>query len=213
MAKRLDKAERARREREIAARAATVGKPRPQAAARPKAQSAAETRPVARPKAAPRPKPASVRATGSGIGSELAERAAWSMLAALAALAGAGIALALGGAIVPSLCPSDDGTCGFGWMVLIGMVGYVVALLPACAIGGLGIWFWVAYLAGYAPLMVVAAVGDWWWWVALLLLPPVAAVASAPLGRDVVPLQQRIGLLGLAVAGLALVIWWYALVR
>ena len=67
------------------------------------------------------------------------------------------VALALGGAIVPSLCPSDDGTCTFGWMVVIGMVGYLVALLPACAIGGLGIWFWVAYVAGYSPLLLMVA--------------------------------------------------------
>ncbi len=135
------------------------------------------------------------------------------MLAALVGVVGAGLALALASAIAPALCAGDDASCALGWMVLIGMAGYALALLPACAIGGLGIWFWVAYLAGYAPLMMVAAVGDWWWWVALVLLPPVAAAASAPLGRDVVPLQQRIGLLGLAVAGLALVIWWYALAR
>lgn len=201
MAKRLDKAERARRERETAARAATVGKPRPEAAARPKAK------PVAQPV-----KPAGrVRVTHRGIGSELAERVAWSMLAALAALVGAGIALAIGNALMPVLCPNDDGTCGLGWLVLIGMAGYVLALLPACAIGGLGIWFWVAYVAGYSPLMMVAAVGDWWWWTALVLLPPVAAMASAPLGHDRLPIQQRFGLLGLAAVGVAFVIWWYVL--
>ena len=198
MAKRLDKAERARREREIAARSATVGKPRP-AVAKP-------ARSVARPKA----KPAGVvGATHRGIGSELAERAAWSMLAALAAVVGAGLALAIGGALLPTLCPTDDGSCGLGWMVLIGMAGYALALLPACAIGGLGIWFWVAYIAGYSPLLLMAAVGDWWWWTALVLLPPVAAIASAPLGHDRLPAQQRYGLLGLAVMGLAAVVWWY----
>ncbi len=204
MAKRLDKAERARREREIAARSATVGKPRPEPAASPKAK------PVARPKAQPA-RPARVGVTHRGIGSELAERTAWSMLAALAALAGAGIALAIGGALLPVLCPTDDGSCGLGWMVLIGMAGYVLALLPACAIGGLGIWFWVAYLAGYSPLMMVAAVGDWWWWTALVLLPPLAAIASAPLGHDRLPAQQRFGLLGISGMGLIAVIWWYAL--
>jgi len=148
-----------------------------------------------------------------GIASELAERAAWSILAALAALVGAGIALALGGSIVPALCPNDDGTCGLGWMVLIGMVGYLLALLPACAIGGLGIWFWVAYLAGYAPMMLLAAIGDWWWWVALVLLAPLAAVASAPLGRDNLPAGQRWVLLVLACMGGAAVIWWYGFAR
>ena len=198
MAKRSDKAERARREREVAARAATVGKPRP-AVAKP-------ARPVARPKA----KPTGVaRATQRGIGSELAERAAWSMLAALAAVVGAGLALALGGALLPTLCPNDDGNCGLGWMVLIGMAGYLLAMLPASAIGRLGIWFWVAYLAGYSPLMMIAAVGEWWWWTALVLLPPVAAIASAPLGHEKLPAQQRFGLLGLAAVGLALVVWWY----
>ncbi len=198
MAKRSDKAERARREREIAARAATVGKPRPTA---PK-----PARPLARPKA----KPAGVaRATHRGIGSELAERAAWSMLAALAAVVGAGLALALGGALLPVLCPGDNGSCGLGWMVLIGMAGYLLAMLPASAIGRLGIWFWVAYLAGYSPLMMIAAVGEWWWWTALVLLPPVAAIASAPLGHEKLPAQQRFGLLGLAAVGLALVVWWY----
>ena len=198
MAKRLDKAERARREREIAARAATVGKPRPTV---PK-----PARPLARPKARPS---GVIRATQRGIGSELAERAAWSMLAALAAVVGAGLALALGGALLPVLCPGDNGSCGLGWMVLIGMAGYLLAMLPASAIGRLGIWFWVAYLAGYSPLMMIAAVGEWWWWTALVLLPPVAAIASAPLGHDKLPAQQRYGLLGLAVMGLAAVVWWY----
>lgn len=131
------------------------------------------------------------------------------MLAALAALVGAGLAFALGGSIVPALCPSDDGTCTFGWMVVIGMVGYVVALLPACAIGGLGIWFWVAYLVGFSPLMVLASIGDWWWWTALVLLPPVAAVASSPLGRLRIASWQRWTLLALAVIGVAAVVWWY----
>ncbi|MFT4294586.1 MAG: hypothetical protein QM582_04160 [Micropruina sp.] len=203
MAKRLDKAERARRERAIAARSATVGKPRPKSP-RPKAEAPPAKPEVRRPRATGR-----TRASRSGIGSELAERIAWSMLAALAALVGAGIALALGGAIVPSLCPNDDGTCSFGWMVLIGMTGYALALLPACAIGGLGIWFWVAYLAGYAPLIMVSAAGEWWWWTALVLLPAAAAVASAPLGRQSLPGPQRGGLLGLAVMGLAAVVWWY----
>ncbi len=150
-----------------------------------------------------------IRATQRGIGSELAERAAWSMLAALAAVVGAGLALALGGALLPVLCPGDNGSCGLGWMVLIGMAGYLLAMLPASAIGRLGIWFWVAYLAGYSPLMMIAAVGEWWWWTALVLLPPVAAIASAPLGHDKLPAQQRYGLLGLAVMGLAAVVWWY----
>ena len=200
MAKRLDKAERARREREIATRSATVGKPRP---------AEVKPQPAARPKAKPVTRPVSVRATHRGIGSELAERAAWSMLAALAALVGAGIALAIGNALLPVLCPTDDASCGLGWMVLIGMAGYALALLPACAIGGLGIWFWVAYVAGYSPLLLLAAVGDWWWWTALVLLPPVAAIASAPLGHDKLPAQQRYGLLGIAVMGLAAVVWWY----
>ncbi len=202
MAKRLDKAERARRERETAARSATVGKPRPESAARP----------TAKPKAAPSGQPRTpVRVPHRGVGSELAERTAWSMLAALAALVGAGIALAIGNALMPVLCPNDDGSCGLGWMVLIGMAGYVLALLPACAIGGLGIWFWIAYVAGYSPLMTVAAIGDWWWWVALVLLPPAAAVASAPLGHDRLPIQQRFGLLGLAALGVAAVAWSYVL--
>ncbi len=132
------------------------------------------------------------------------------MLAALAALVGAGLALALGAALVPALCPSDDGTCTFGGMVLIGMAGYLVALLPASAIGGLGIWFWVAYLAGFSPLMVLAAVGDWWWWAALVLLPPAAAIASSPFGRVAIPRWQRWTLLALAVIGVGVVVWWYA---
>ena len=111
-------------------------------------------------------------ATRRGLGGELAERVAWSMVAALAAMVAAGLALAIGSAVVPALCPNDDGTCGVGWLLVIGALGYLLALLPACAIGGLGIWFWVAYVAGVAPLLVVASIGDWWWWAALVLLPP-----------------------------------------
>jgi hypothetical protein len=98
-------------------------------------------------------------------------------------------------------------------MVVIGMVGYLVALLPACAIGGLGIWFWVAYLAGFTPLLVLAAVGDWWWWTGLVLLPPLAAMASAPFGLDRIPPWRRWVLIGLAAVGVGVVIWWYGFAR
>ena len=157
--------------------------------------------------------PTEARASRTGMGSELAERVAWSMLAALAALVGAGFALAVAGSLVPALCPDDDGTSALGWMVVIGMVGYLVALLPACAIGGLGIWFWVAYLAGFTPLLVLAAVGDWWWWTGLVLLPPLAAMASAPFGLDRIPPWRRWVLIGLAAVGVGVVIWWYGFAR
>lgn len=188
MAKRLDRAGRTRRERVVAARSKTAS-----------GDNSSARRTAAMP----------TRMRGAGIGSELAERVAWSMLAALAAVAGLGVALALASGIVPALCPDDDGTCTLGSMVLVGMAGYLVALLASCAIGGLGIWFWVAYLVGYAPLVIVASVGEWWWWAALVLLPAAAALASAPLGRDTLPRTQRLALATLAVAGSAAVVWWY----
>ena len=193
MAKRLTRAERARHEEQVKARAHTVGNP---TAAKP-----------------PTPRTADVRATRVGVGAELAERAAWSLVAGLAAMVGAGFALVIAGSIVTALCPADDGTCSLGWMVVIGMAGYLAALLPACAIGGLGIWFWVAYLVGFAPLLVLAAIGDWWWWTALVLLPPAAAVASAPFGRDRVPSWRRWVLAALAFVGVGVVVWWYGFAR
>lgn len=157
--------------------------------------------------------PTDARVVRVGVGSELAERAAWSLVAALAALVGAGFALVVAGSIVSGLCPDDDGTCTLGWMVVIGMAGYLLALLPACAIGGLGIWFWVAYLVGFTPLLVLASIGDWWWWTSLVLLPPLAAIASAPFGRDRIPSWRRWTLLGLAVVGVGVVVWWYGFAR
>ena len=91
------------------------------------------------------------------------------------------------------------------------MAGYLVALLPACAIGGLGIWFWVAYLIGFSPLLVLASVGDWWWWTALVLLPPLAAIMSSPFGLLRIAAWQRWTLLALALIGVGVVVWWYAL--
>ena len=193
MAKRLTRAERARHEQQVKARTQTVVGTSP---AKPSTRRTAD-----------------VRATRVGVGSELAERAAWSLVAGLAALVGAGFALVISGSIVTALCPADDGTCSLGWMVVIGMVGYLLALLPACAIGGLGIWFWVAYLAGFAPLLVLASIGDWWWWTSLALLAPLAAIASAPFGRDRVASWQRWTLLSLAVIGVAVVVWWYGFAR
>ena len=215
MAKRQSRADRAKREREIAARARTAaagdaGSEKPSAAKREAAK------PDATPKgsdAERRPASVSWRSRLSGVGSELAERSAWSMLAALVALVGAGLALALASALTPALCGGDDASCALGWMVLIGMAGYVLVLLPACAIGGLGIWFWVAYVAGYLPLVMVAAVGDWWWWAALVLLPPVAAMVSAPLGRERLPGVHRGVLLALALAGLGAAVWWFGFAR
>ena len=101
MAKRLTRAERARHEEQVKARAHTVGNP---TAAKP-----------------PTPRTADVRATRVGVGAELAERAAWSLVAGLAAMVGAGFALVIAGSIVTALCPADDGTCSLGWMVVIGM--------------------------------------------------------------------------------------------
>ena len=149
-------------------------------------------------------------ATRRGLGGELAERVAWSMVAALAARVGAGLALAIGSAVVPALCPNDDGTCGVGWLLVIGALGYLLALLPACAIGGLGIWFWVAYVAGVAPLLVVASIGDWWWWAALVLLPPLAAAVSWPFGRPRITNWHRWVLVGAAALTVGYAVWWYA---
>lgn len=131
------------------------------------------------------------------------------MLAALVGVVGAGLALALASAIAPALCAGDDASCALGWMVLIGMTGYLLVLLPACAIGGLGIWFWVAYLIGYAPLIMLAAIGDWWGWVALVLLPPVAAMVSAPLGRERLGPARRWILGGMAVVAAGVAVWWF----
>jgi len=203
LAKRLTRADRARHQHEVAARAKTASADvAGGGSARVRTHSGAP---------ADGSRAGRSRVARIGIGSELAERVAWSMLAALAALVGAGLALAIGAAIVPALCPSDDGTCTFGWMVLIGMAGYLVALLPACAIGGLGIWFWVAYLIGFSPLLVLASVGDWWWWAALVLLPPLAAIMSSPFGLLRIAAWQRWTLLALALIAVGLVVWWYAL--
>lgn len=238
MAKRTDKSERNRRQHEIAARSATVEKAKPakgKADAKPASKvsaakvsageadaaasgasasgSATATKASAKQSGAVKPardkRAKKVRADRVGVGGELAERIAWSMLAGLAALIGTGLVLALAGAIVPSLCPDDDGTCTVGWMVLVGGVSYVLALLGTIAIGGLGIWFWVAYLIGYAPLVVTASIGDWWWWTTLAVLPALAGVASSPFGRPTQPRPQRIVLLVLAVLAVAGAVWWF----
>ncbi|MCW3157816.1 hypothetical protein [Micropruina sonneratiae] len=230
MAKRTDRSGRTRREREIAARSATAKKSPAKAsapagdqagatasvkaadstAAAKSAGAKASTTPAGKAAVATRPRREKrVRADRVGIGSELAERVAWSMLAGLAALIGTGLVLALAGAIVPALCPEDDGTCTVGWMVLVGGVSYVLALLGACAIGGLGIWFWVAYLIGFAPLAITAMIGEWWWWTALAVLPALAGIASSPFGRPTQPRAQRIVLIVLAVLAVATAVWWF----
>ena len=77
-------------------------------------------------------------------------------------------------------------------------------------IGGLGIWFWVAYVAGVAPLLVVASIGDWWWWAALVLLPPLAAAVSWPFGRPRITNWHRWVLVGAAALTVGYAVWWYA---
>jgi drug/metabolite transporter (DMT)-like permease len=152
--------------------------------------------------------------TGEGLGSEIAERIAWSYLAALLAAVGAGIALAIGSTFVPRLCGADEaGTCEVGWTLLIGMLGYLLAILPASLVGGLGLWFALSYLAGYAGLMISGQLGEWWWWVALLLLPAVAATVSADWTGAGRPAVQR-WLIGVAATiATAALIWWYLVAR
>jgi hypothetical protein len=146
-------------------------------------------------------------------------RVAWTYLAVLLALVGAGLLVALANQLLaPLACPPVSGdvsgdlqvTCELGSAIWSGIVGFLLCLIPTLRLLKLDWWLWAAVFAGAGCLVAVDAATEWWWWVAAALVPAAAALLSADWNRG--PRFRRwqlIGLLGLDLAAVGALAWWF----
>jgi len=142
-------------------------------------------------------------------------RVAWSYLACLGSALVTGLVVVISNAVVaPALCgPSTGdtfGDCKLAWLIWVGIIGFVVCLLPAVLVLRLGAWVWAAALAGFAFLVAAGAVDQWWWWLLALMVPAVAALVSAEWqrGPGLRWAQRALILLLDAAAAVTLVVWY-----
>lgn len=143
-------------------------------------------------------------------------RVAWAYLGALLATVGAGVLVVLADqAVVPALCGSgglDDfaATCQLSLAISVGLVGFLVCLIPAFLMLKLDWWLWAAAVAGGGFLVAADAVTEWWWWLCAALVPAAAALTSAEWGRGrQFRRWQLVFLLVLDVAAGALLARWF----
>ncbi|HQZ00155.1 MAG TPA: hypothetical protein PKV13_07870 [Propionicimonas sp.] len=151
-------------------------------------------------------------------------RVAWTYLATLIALVAAGVVVVLGNQTVGVLVCTGAGagagadvdaddlavTCRLWWAIWLAIGGFLVALLPAVRALKLDWWLWLTLVAGSGLLVALDSVTDWWWWLLAALLPAAAALASADWERGPRVRRAQLGaLIGLAVAAVAALIWWY----
>lgn len=143
---------------------------------------------------------------------EVGARIAWAYLATVLAGLVAGLLVVIAAAVFPALCRSnpDAGSCVLGGSLATALLGLLLALGPIARALKLGWLFWFAFLAGYAPLVILLDIGAWWWWTALILLPAAAAAASAAYAESRAHPIQRVLILLLSGVGVAALAWWYA---
>lgn len=141
-------------------------------------------------------------------------RVAWSYVACLLAGLVTGLLIVVtNAAVAPALCRAatgdDFGDCKFAWVVWVGVIGFVLCLLPAALALKLGPWMWAAAAAGLALLVASGAIDQWWWWVLAALVPAAAALMSANWERG--PVFRRVQYVLIAVLDVAAVValvWW-----
>jgi len=146
-------------------------------------------------------------------------RVAWTYLAVVFAILGTGLVVVIGHtAFTNSVCPPITGdttgdlqaTCEVGYLIWSAVLGYLLCLIPALRLLKLDWWLWAALAAGSGFLVAVDAVAEWWWWGIAALLPAAAALISHDWEKGpVVRRWQLAGLLGLDVAAIAALVWWY----
>ena len=146
-------------------------------------------------------------------------RVAWTYLAVVLAVFGAGLVVVIvHTALISVICPAVDGdtagdlqaTCQVGYVIWASMAAFLLCLIPALLLLKLDWWLWAAVAAGTGYLVAVDQATQWWWWAAGALVPAAAALLSADWGRGrVVRRWQLVALVVLDAGALAAVVWWY----
>ncbi len=142
-------------------------------------------------------------------------RVAWSYVACLLAGVVTGLLVVVTNvAVAPLACRAatgdDFGDCKFAWMIWVGIIGFVLSLLPAALMVKLGPWLWAAAVAGLAFLVAVGAIDQWWWWALVVLVPAAAALLSATWEyAPALRRAQRVVIVVLDVAAALTLAWWY----
>ena len=146
-------------------------------------------------------------------------RVAWTYLAVILAVIGAGLVVVVSHQVLSTvICPplADDtsgdlqASCEVGYLVWSTMAGFLLCLIPAVLLLKLDWWLWAAMVAGAGLLVAADAPTEWWWWGIAAVLPAVAALLSAHWEKGPrVRRWQLVGLLVLDAAAVAALVWWY----
>jgi hypothetical protein len=145
----------------------------------------------------------------------LSARIAWSYVACLFSGLVAGLLIVVTNASLAAvLCRAATGDdfsdCKFAWVIWVGIVGFVLCLLPAVLLLKLDAWLWAAAAAAMAFLVASGAIDQWWWWTLAAVVPAAAAVLSANWERGrALRRAQLVLLVLLDVAAAATLFWWY----
>lgn len=142
-------------------------------------------------------------------------RVAWTYLSSLLAFVVAGVAVVISNAsLAVALCSNAAvdtvGDCKLGWAIWVALFGFLLGLIPAALWLKLDWWLIVTMWSFAGLWLAFDALDQWWWWVSALLAPAAAALVSAdwdkgPEFRS----WQRGGIIAVAVAAVAAVVWWY----
>lgn len=142
-------------------------------------------------------------------------RVAWTYVACVLAGVVTGLLIVVTNvSVAPVLCRAATGDdfsdCKFAWVIWVGIVGFVLCLLPTVLMLKLGAWLWAAALAGLAFLVASGALDQWWWWALAGLTPAAAALVSANWERGQTVRRIQLALvIVLDVAAVAALVWWY----
>lgn len=142
-------------------------------------------------------------------------RVAWTYFASLlSAVVAAGLVALSSQSLAYALCQSTDEdaltSCKLGLVIWVGLLGFLVCLVPLARMVKLDWWLLLAMWAGAAFWLAGDSIGDWWWWAIALFLPAAAALISADWARGVAFRRRQLLLVVvLALSGLVAVIWWF----
>lgn len=144
-------------------------------------------------------------------------RVAWSYLAAVLAAIAAALLIVLSDQTLAVLaCSSASGgddavaSCKLGYVIWVGLGGFLLCLIPAVLVLKLDWWLWSAMAAGLGFLVATDSIDQWWWWALAAVLPAAASLISANWGRGRrFRRGQLVLLVVLDVAAAAALVWWY----
>lgn len=139
-------------------------------------------------------------------------RIAWAYLTSVLAMAGGLLIVSIFSPLVSMTCEAAaDPYCGLAATILLAFAAHVLALVGFAIWARLKLYFVLAYVSlflGLAMWLNSAILS--WGGLLVVLIPLIAAVATAPRGRDELPRAHKITVLAVTAVTLGAFVWWIA---